>query len=933
MADAEPDTEAAEAAGAEAAEAEAAPAAEEPEEPAAEPEPGASPAGSAADAPADAAAPPPTAQAPVHLLPLSPAPPAHRVDRVVRAAYAAHGLPEILEQPRTEAEAITVQLAGVTPKAATIRPASRLRFVVRFYDFAAAPTPPASLRPLPGYAPLVLRPDAEESPPGVVLRFELPCDAAENARLSAFMRSGSMQLEAWDETSLLLLGTARVGLADLAAQCGEVWHEASLIEPVVPGQDAEHAGRCCGTLQLRVARAAGRSARAHAAKTRAQLQQTAEEAEAPPSKVKRATSKAAKLEAERDRKLLRLNAMQAAELGAADASRLAQHNSRDAARTTARKETIRSSLESGVDQEVRVECSAIAAPFFEHELVNLNTSRKQKYAVLCSAEKAGLTAPHHSGAALELVTDSGQWNALKAAHGLETPTSAAVCAAVREEPKEPAADGKVADASYTIELGPGERAFLPFYWRLLGASDAATENPLGFDALVGSRPLPTGAEFAAQAGLLHAVGSGRQTIDTASTDHAVAAGRVKITGPGTVGVVARLAVSLLPRPLVIDETLHLYGAANCMLNATVPIPAERLPGWRTSSAGAADSGGWRVACPDPSVVASVDTSVTDATDTDGATEEDWELLSARPTAEESSPHAPTIQLVTRCGAPQKLPQVVYVFLYADNAPSKVSATLQVLLTTARTCRVYAGRAGQANHGSMLLPSAISAPGIEHFSADPAQLMIAPLDPFGPEATGQQEVSLSVSTVSSGNHCWRCSSVAPAGEGGEESPVSRGRAVLEQCLVFSSVPPVEISRKLAVRVTQRVKTPTSRKRPSCCSSYESYAPGACVASRDRKPVPCLADVHLAHRPPRPALGAEPSACLLLELASLLRCELRRLPPRLRTTAHASVHPSRESPTQPSRCAARRLTVQGCWGAGSVLAARRRSSGSARWALFR
>ena len=48
--------------------------------------------------------------------------------------------------------------------------------------------------------------------------------------------------------------------------------------------------------------------------------------------------------------------------------------------------------------------------------------------MLCAAEKAGLTAPHHSGAALELVTDSGQWNALKAAHGLETPTSAAVCA-------------------------------------------------------------------------------------------------------------------------------------------------------------------------------------------------------------------------------------------------------------------------------------------------------------------------------------------------------------------------------------------------------------------------------------------------------------------------------------------------------------------------
>ena len=34
-----------------------------------------------------------------------------------------------------------------------------------------------------------------------------------------------------------------------------------------------------------------------------------------------------------------------------------------------------------------------------------------------------------------------------------------------------------------------------------------------------------------------------------------------------------------------------------------------------------------------------------------------------------------------------------------------------------------------------------------------------------------------------------------------------------------------------------------------------------------------------------------------LASLFRCDLHRLPPRLRTTARASVHPSRES-SQPS-----------------------------------
>ena len=50
--------------------------------------------------------------------------------------------------------------------------------------------------------------------------------------------------------------------------------------------------------------------------------------------------------------------------------------------------------------------------------------------------------------------------------------------------------------------------------------------------------------------------------------------------------------------------------------------------------------------------------------------------------------------------------------------------------------------------------------------------------------------------------------------------------------------------------------------------------------------------------RPDLLSVRSPALVYSfLASLLRCELHRLPPRLRTTARASVHPSRES-SQPS-----------------------------------
>ena len=754
----------------------------------------------AADAAPGPAVPTP---APTHLLPLQPAPPAQPVQRIIRAAFAATGLPEILGQRATEADALTVQLVGVTPQAGAIRASARLRFVVRLFDFAAAPTAAVSLHPLgSGHAPFVLvsqelaesasdaaRGAEFKGAPGIGLRFEVSGDAAESARLGAYMRGGGhMQVEAWDDASLLHLGTARVPLADLANGTPEVWHEAALLEPVLPSQDTGHAGRCCGLLQLRVALCPGKKKHAHAPKA------MAEPVSSEPADAKKKSRP--KAPTEQERKLQRLQRLQAAQFSTSDAPRLDLHNQLDDTRAEAKAATIKQSLEAAAEQKVTVECDAGSSPFFEHQLTNLQ-SRKKKYTVTCSAgdslKRASrdadgtvmLTAAHHKGAVLELITDAAKWRELKAVRGLTTPISEAVCGAQLKEKEAPKkgeepegeADGDVfADVSYVIELAAGETVYLPFHWRILehsGAEPLGEHAPLDMAQLLGARPLPHGAVFAAEVGLLHAVGSGRTSLDPSHPeDCAVAAGRVKISGGGRLGVVSQLMVQLLPRPLVVDETLSLYGIEHGMLHASIPLARERLPAWRqmVSAADPAAFRSWRVVCTDANVGARI----------------------AWGSGEDGSPTGAEIQLQTRCGEATEKPKICYLFLYAG--AGCVSAVVQLLLNTARACSVYARYAGQSNEGSMLLPAGLSHSSLEHFSSDPVQLAI--------EFKGTNEAMLSVSTTSAGEHCWRTSAVQPAVTAAPQSggsPRNMPRKILGQCLVSSSVPEIEISRTLRVRV--------------------------------------------------------------------------------------------------------------------------------------
>lgn len=351
----------------------------------------------------------------MHVLPLRTAPQAQPVHRVVRAAFAATGLPEILEQRPSDSEAITVQLVGVTPLGGAVGASSHLRFVVRFYDFTAAVTPPVSLHPLGGgHAPYVVVSEALPEwaagtasvsteftgAPGMAVRFEVPRDAAESALLGRYMRfGGCVQIEVWDDKSLLHVGTARVPLAELADGKAEVWHEAALLEPVLPLQDERHAGRRCGLLQLRVAHCLGEKRRTHAAKKIAEPVQP----DAPKPKGS-AAARRKKDPTEMERKLLRLHRLQG-RLSNADAERLDIHHKVDGARSASRTAAIKQSLEAAAAQHLTVDCYAGMEPFFEHKLTNLQ-SRKQKFTVACSPDAIALTAAHHRGAALEMVTDA-----------------------------------------------------------------------------------------------------------------------------------------------------------------------------------------------------------------------------------------------------------------------------------------------------------------------------------------------------------------------------------------------------------------------------------------------------------------------------------------------------------------------------------------------
>ena len=260
----------------------------------------------------------------------------------------------------------------------------------------------------------------------------------------------------------------------------------------------------------------------------------------------------------------------------------------------------------------------------------------------------------------------------------------------KEAPKKGNAEGEadddvLADVSYVVELAAGETVYLPFHWRLLdhsGAEPLGEHAPLEMAQVLGARPLPHGAVFAAEVGLLHAVGSGRTSLDPSHPeDCAIAAGRVKISGGGRLGVVARLMVQLLPRPLVVDETLSLYGIEHGMLHASIPLAPERLPAWRQmiSAADPAAFRSWRVVCTD----ASVGARIAWGSGEDGA-----------------PPTGAEIQLQTRCGEATEKPKICYLFIYAGGCC--VSAVLQLLLNTARACSVYARYAGQSNVSSQAI---------------------------------------------------------------------------------------------------------------------------------------------------------------------------------------------------------------------------------------
>jgi hypothetical protein len=214
---------------------------------------------------------------------------------------------------------------------------------------------------------------------------------------------GCLQVEAWDDVSLLHVGTARVPLAELAQGKAEVWHEAALLEPVLPLQNERHAGRCCGLLQLRVAHCSGHQKHAHAPKKIAEPVQP----DAPSGAKGGAATRRKKDPTEMERKLLRLHRLQASRFSTTDAERLDAHHQLDDVRSASRVSAIKQTLEAAAEQHLTVDCCAGTEPFFEHKLTNLQ-SRKQKFTVTCSPAAMGLTSAHHQGAVLEMVTDTAQ---------------------------------------------------------------------------------------------------------------------------------------------------------------------------------------------------------------------------------------------------------------------------------------------------------------------------------------------------------------------------------------------------------------------------------------------------------------------------------------------------------------------------------------------
>lgn len=54
----------------------------------------------------------------------------------------------------------------------------------------------------------------------------------------------------------------------------------------------------------------------------------------------------------------------------------------------------------------------------------------------------------------------------------------------------------------------------------------------------------------------------------------------KLTITNDYGVIARAAVQLVVRPLVVDASLHLYGGKGQQLAAEVPVGSHLLPPWR-----------------------------------------------------------------------------------------------------------------------------------------------------------------------------------------------------------------------------------------------------------------------------------------------------------------------------------------------------------------
>jgi hypothetical protein len=207
------------------------------------------------------------------------------IPRISRAAFMEAGMPEVVTLASegtsvSNGSEVIVQLMGLALNEGAITSTSTLRFILRFYDFAPTPTTAATLIAahhalIDGVnsdgevlllSPVATSVNATSEPSndlGIRIGYKVPGGSnsagGEAHQLKDYLRFGTMEVEAWDAVSLVHVGTATVPLAGLAdanedTSQTEVALSVPLLEPVLPAQDASHASRSTGWLQLRLAR-------------------------------------------------------------------------------------------------------------------------------------------------------------------------------------------------------------------------------------------------------------------------------------------------------------------------------------------------------------------------------------------------------------------------------------------------------------------------------------------------------------------------------------------------------------------------------------------------------------------------------------------------------------------------------------------------------